>query len=300
MAGFQKSTIYKWVLGLGIISLPILFLAIILLIYNINAKTGKYKLILLLIISTFFCTLSYILPWKEPKGEPKGEPKSTLCSIQGNLMLMFETSQYLLSMLVGYHTRFVILFNKGSDTRINKVHLFTYIFVGYGIPLILVIIANLTKMIGYCSPWCWILDGNNELSHAYRVIVYLIMIGSQVLNIFFSMSIFKNLNYDSFISVEQKTRDKSLVCKMLGYPICLLVCIIPGLINRIASFGKSQTDEGMSWLSSLAIIMLCSSGFFILILYGMILNIYRLLKESCNKTVTPDEEYYSVNEISET
>lgn len=292
MAGFQKSTIYKWVLGLGIISLPILFLAIILLIYNINAKTGKYKLILLLIISTFFCTLSYILPWKEPK--------STLCSIQGNLMLMFETSQYLLSMLVGYHTRFVILFNKGSDTRINKVHLFTYIFVGYGIPLILVIIANLTKMIGYCSPWCWILDENNELSHAYRVIVYLIMIGSQVLNIFFSMSIFKNLNYDSFISVEQKTRDKSLVCKMLGYPICLLVCIIPGLINRIASLGKSQTDEGMSWLSSLAIIMLCSSGFFILILYGMILNIYRLLKESCNKTVTPDEEYYSVNEISET
>ena len=297
MAGFQKSTIYKWVLGLGIISLPILFLAIILLIYNINAKTGKYKLILLLIISTFFCTLSYILPWKKPINE---ESKSTLCSIQGNLMLMFETSQYLLSMLVGYHTRFVILFNKGSDTRINKVHLFTYIFVGYGIPLILVIIANLTKMIGYCSPWCWILDRNNELSHAYRVIVYLIMIGSQVLNIFFSISIFKNLNYDSFISVEQKTRDKSLVCKMLGYPICLLVCIIPGLINRIASFGKSQTDEGMSWLSSLAIIMLCSSGFFILILYGMILNIYRLLKESCNKTVTPDEEYYSVNEISET
>lgn len=297
MAGFQKSTIYKWVLGLGIISLPILFLAIILLIYNINAKTGKYKLILLLIISTFFCTLSYILPWKEPI---KGEQKSTLCSIQGNLMLMFETSQYLLSMLVGYHTRFVILFNKGSDTRINKVHLFTYIFVGYGIPLILVIIANLTKMIGYCSPWCWILDENKELSHAYRVIVYLIMIGSQVLNIFFSMSIFKNLNYDSFISVEQKTRDKSLVCKMLGYPICLLVCIIPGLINRIASLNKSQTDEGMSWLSSLAIIMLCSSGFFILILYGMILNIYRLLKESCNKTVTPDEEYYSVNEISET
>ena len=297
MAGFQKNTIYKWVLGLGIISLPFLFLAIILLIYNIKAKTGKYKLILLLIISTFFCTLSYILPWKEPI---KGKPKSTLCCIQGNLMLMFETSQYLLSMLVGYHTRFVILFNKGSDTRFNKVHLFTYIFVGYGIPLILVIIANLTKMIGYCSPWCWILDGDNELSNAYRVIVYLIMVGSQVLNIYFSISIFKNLNHDPSISVEQKKRDKSLVCTRLGYPICLLICIIPGLINRISSLGKSQTNEGMSWLSSLAIIMLSSSGFFILILYGMIFQVYRLLKESCNKTVKPDEDYYSeVNEISE-
>ena len=296
---FRKDTVYNWVFGFGIISLPFLFLASILLLYNIKAKTGKYKLILLLAVSTFFCTLSYILPWEEHKKE---DPPSTLCYIQGNLMVMFETSQYLISMLVGYHTRFVILFNNGSDTGFKKSRLFAYGFVGFGIPLILLIIANMLDRIGYCSPWCWILDKEDEVDYFYRILTYSLMIGSQLLNICFSLSIIAHLNNDPYISEEQKKRHTSLIYKMLRYPICLLICIAPGLINRISSLGESRSDDdkGMTFLSSLATIMLTSSGFVILFMYGLTLNAFRLLKESCNKTVNPDEDYYATsNEIAE-
>lgn len=295
---FRKDTIYKWVVVLGVITLPFLLIAIIILITNIRAKTGKYKLILLLSISTFFCTLSYIIPWK------KVQENKALCFIQGNLMLMFETSQYLISMLVGYHTRYVIINKNGSDMGFMNIQLFTYSFIGFGIPLILVTIANIKNGIGYCSPWCWIVDskGENNLDFIYRIIAYFIMVGSQLLNIFFSISIIANLNNDPSISIEQKKRHKSLIYKMLRYPICLLICVVPGLINRISSFGEEEDIDKntMSLLSSIATILLSSSGFFILIIYGLTLNTIRLLKESCNKAISSDDFLGSTNEIFDT
>ena len=296
---FKTNTIYIIVLTLGLITLPLLLIAIIILITNARAKPSKYKLILTLSITTFFCTLSYIIPWENRK------TNDFLCLFQGNLMLMFETSQYLMSMLVGYHTRYVILYKKGSDKGLSRNQLLIYGGIGFGIPLILLIIANLNKAIGYCSPWCWILEDSPEsmyLNYVYRIIIYFIMIGSQLLNIFFSVSIILNLNSDPLISNEQKKRHKVLIYKMLKYPICLLVCIVPGLINRIMMIQKdnpsSNNENRLHLLSSIATIMLSSSGFFILIIYGLTLNAFKLLKESCKKTEDKEEENESnIDEI---
>ena len=62
----------------------------------------------------------------------------------------------------------------------------------------------------------------------------------------------------------------------LKYPICLLICMIPGLINRIMIIKQSSTHHddknSLPLLSSNATIMLSSSGFFILIINGLTLN----------------------------
>lgn len=281
---FKTSKIYTIVLVLGLITLPLLLFSIIILITNANAKPAKYKLILTLSITTFFCTLSYIIPWEKVKFD------KPLCVFQANLMLIFETSQYLMSMLVGYHTRFVILYKKGVDTGFSKIQLLIYGLIGFGIPLLLLIIANVKGAVGYCSPWCWIKEDKSIINYIYRIIIYIIMIGSQLLNVFFSVSIIRNLNNDPSISNDQKKKHKTLIYKMLKYPICLLICIIPGLINRILVFEDEGKEESLNILSSLATIMLSCSGFFILIIYGLTLNTIRLIKESCNKTQQKEEE----------
>lgn len=290
LSSIPKHVVYKCVLILGLITLPLLLLAIIILLTNVRAKPSKYKLILFLSVITFFCTLSYIIPW---------DFNESICKLQGNLMLFFETSQYLTSMLVGYHTKYVIIKQKGSDKGFYKRQLFMYGLISLGIPLILLIIANIKNAIGYCSPWCWIVESGAEahLNYVYRIIIYAIMIGSQLLNIYFSISIIRNLNKDPSISNEQKRQHKSLIYKMLRYPICLLACIVPGLINRIVIFEEDlpkdeNKEETMNLLSSIATIMLSSSGFFILIIYGLTLNTIMLLKESCKKKQVEESDYF--------
>ena len=86
---------YIIIVIIGSLTLIILIGGILSFCFSKN-KTVLYELVLYLSISTTFSMISYILPWNR-------EDNSIECIIQSFLMVIFEVSQILWAMIIGYH-----------------------------------------------------------------------------------------------------------------------------------------------------------------------------------------------------
>lgn len=242
-------------------------------LYRKNSST-RAELLIYLCFSTFFSSVSYILPWKTSSESPR------LCTVQGILMVIAETGQYLWSGIIGFHTTYSIITYKDGNMKLSKKLRFMYWMIGFGFPIILSIILYAIDRIGFKGPWCWIrIEGKGDiLGQCLQIFFYFIFFGSGVLNIILALSLFCYISKDVGLNEAQKKKNRGLVCKMFRYPIILVVMILPTIIIRVF------TIEEVNWertkvINSIGIIGISTFGAISVFSYGFTCDFINMLQE---------------------
>ena len=270
MVNVSYDALYYAILTVSLISMLAIILILFLFFKYGQNKSNRGELVIYLCIATFLSSLSYSMPWGLTK-------EDTLCIIQGNLMLIAETSQYICGALVGYDTFHSIVVLKGENTRFTWKRRFAYIMIGFGFPTALAVVTNIVGRIGPAKPWCWIEAYEDNISFVYQVFLYCIFFGSGVLNIIFAFIVIRNLSNETASDFVQSIQHRNVICKMFRYPIVLVITIFPSVLIRALKRGKSNTSTGTDLLSAIGMIGISSFGAFAVFSFVFSCDVIKML-----------------------
>lgn len=270
MVTVTYDTLYYAILTVSLISMLAIILILFLFFKHGQNTSNRGELVIYLCIATFLSSLSYSLPWGLTGQDP-------LCIIQGNLMLIAETSQYICGALVGYDSYHSIVVLKGENTRFTWKRRFTYMMLGFGFPTALAIITNIVDRIGPAKPWCWIEAYEDTISLVYQVFLYCIFFGSGVLNIIFAFIVIRNLSNETASDLTQSRQHRDVICKMFRYPIVLVVTIFPSVLIRTLKRETSNSPTETDLLHAIGMIGISSFGAFAVFSFVFSCDIIKLL-----------------------
>ena len=281
--------LYRAILGISIVSMVFIFITVLLyFLYRKNSST-RAELLIYLCLSTFFSSVSYILPWNTSSDYP------SLCTFQGILMVIAETGQYLWAGIIGFHTTYSIRTYKDGNMKLSKKLRFIYWMIGFGFPIILSIVLYAIDRIGFKGPWCWIRieEKGDILGQGLQIFFYFIFFGSGVLNIFFALYLFNYISKDGGLNEAQKRKNRGLVCKMFRHPIILVVMILPTVIIRVCTI-EEEGWEGTEVVNSIGIIGISSFGVISVFSYGFTCDFINMLKE-----IASNKSFLNLNESTD-
>lgn len=284
MVVVSYDTLYYAIFTVSLISMLAIVLILFLFFKHRQSTSNRGELVIYLCIATFLSSLSYTMPWGLTK-------QNALCIIQGNLMLIAETAQYICAALVGYDSYHSIVVLKGENTRFTWKRRFAYIMIGFGFPTTLAIITNIADRIGPAKPWCWIQAYEDEISCVYQIFLYCIFFGSGVLNIIFAFIVIRNLSNETASDLVQSRQHRDVICKMFRYPIVLVITIFPSVLIRALRRETidTSTQMGTDLLNAIGMIGISSFGAFAVFSYVFSCDIIKMLIRYM-KTSTKDKQ----------
>lgn len=290
MVNIPYDTLYYAILVVSLISMSAIVFILVLFFKHRQDTSNRGELIIYLCIATFLSSLSYTIPWRLSK-------ESAACKIQGNLMLIAETAQYICAALVGYDSYHSIVKLKGENIRFTWKRRFVYIMIGFGFPSVLAVITNIVDRIGPAKPWCWIQAYEDEISCVYQIFLYCIFFGSGVLNIIFALIVIKNLSNETASDPVQSKQHRDVICKMFRYPIVLVITIFPSVLIRAIKRETidTSTQKGTDILNSIGMIGISSFGAFAVFSYVFSCDIIRMLRNYMKADKKGEEEESEIN-----
>ena len=252
-----------------------------------KSRTVVYELVLYISIATIFSMISYIIPWRTSSLPVK----STECIVQSFLMVIFEQSQFLWAMIIGYHISKGIKAYKGEKEIINMGRRFIYYLICFGYPLIFGIITYFLGQMGNSGMWCWITNVNVS-GRILQWISFILAYGSAILNLSFSIRLIIYYHKQKSIDPEEAEIAKAMIYKLIRFPIIQIICIIPATINRLYNI---ITQERSVVLDKISIFFQCFQAAFIIITYWVNEGTLAYLTSCCKKAGNPDEKIYFRN-----
>lgn len=237
-----------------------------------NNKTVVYELVLYLSISSTFSMISYMLPWY--RGKEKIE-----CLIQSFLMVIFEASQFLWSMIIGYHISKGIKLYRGEKEVLSMARRFIYYLICFFLPIVLGIVSYVLGQMGNSGVWCWILGGNIS-GQMLQWVSFILAYAAAILNLSFSIRLIIYFNREKSIAPEEAEAAKGLIYKLIRFPIIQIITIIPATVNRVYT---KITGETNVVLGDISIFFECFQGTFIIITYWINKGSLTYLTQCCNK-----------------
>ena len=282
--------LYQIIIGISIVSMVFIVITVFLyFLYRKNSST-RAELLIYLCFSTFFSSVSYIIPWKMSSESP------SLCTVQGILMVIAETGQYLWAGIIGFHTTYSIITYKDGNMKLSNKLRFIYWMIGFGFPIISSIILYAIDRIGFKGPWCWIRieEKRDILGQCLQIFFYFIFFGSGFLNIILALSLFCYISKDVGLNEAQKKKNRGLVCKMFRHPIILVVMILPTVIIRVCTI-EEKDSKGTKYLNSIGIIGISSFGVISVFSYGFTCDFINMLKE-----IASNKSFLNLNESIDT
>jgi hypothetical protein len=255
---------------IGIISLISCLISILTYIIFKSIRTFIMEIVLYLTICCFFQTLSYIIyfPDKESKSEDK------ICQFQASNMLFSGLSQFFWTCLLSFSIyqsviNLKVYSRKDQNTNL-KITRIVYIFIGFGIPLIIALFGLILNIYGKAGFWCFI-DGealvkNND--NKYKIF-YIFIFTILWICILFNLALYSRViiyikkSFDE--EIEGKNRYKEYTRPLIAYSVIQILWLLPATTNRFYQIFDYSSIEILDFLQSLCDV---SQGFFYSLVFG--------------------------------
>jgi hypothetical protein len=267
------------------------FIILIFIIYK-RLRSFPFELIVYLVFATMMNTLSYIMNYIPQYSIIMN---MHLCRSQAFIMIWFEISQFIWSVLIGFYVyRNVVHINGEENTSMGER--ICYLLIGFGFPLIFSFIGLFSNLLGPAGKWCWIVSQEDLLwPKIFGAGVYVLIWILIILNLFFTLASAKFLR-----KIASNERERALVSyhvwKLMKYPIIQFFCLIPATINRLIFY---ITNKYIFVFQTISLISLSLQGLIYAVSYGLNPQVKRAILDSlakrcpCCKILQPRQSYSS-------
>lgn len=239
---------------IGVTSLLCLFIIILSYIIQKSLRTHSFRQIFHLSFSTFITTIFYFI-----------KSTSNLCDYRGLIMLWFDLSQYIWSILINHSVyQYTVHFDNNHPDKIPFEILLGEIIIGYGLPLSYSLLFYSLNYLGSSGDICWIKE--NEEFIAPILLTYSIVWASILINISYALTVI-------FYIMRLRKEDREIVqnyhIQLLYYPIIQILLTFPGTIFRLLLLFTefAQNEPYRNILQSISLALFLSTGIFILVIF---------------------------------
>lgn len=244
------------------------FIVVIFLCFK-DLQGITFRLIFYMSIADILNNITYLLP-----------SYGVTCTIQAVGNTLFPLSSVLWSSVIAYCLRRIVILEDYLLMRYERY----YLLYAYGLPLIALIPPAATGMFGYAQGWCWIkAEGDNYiLGSVLRLLCFYVPLWSIILyNLVVYVKIIRKINLEiQFVTEDVQVR-RSLVRRLVFYPIILIVCYTVVTIKRVID--ALNPDEANLTLAITAWIFQCAHGFLNALAYGYSNSIKERLCNLCGE-----------------
>jgi hypothetical protein len=292
---------------LGIISLISCTISILTYIIFKSIRSFIMEIILYLTISSFFQTLSYIIYF--PNNESKSEDK--LCQLQGSTMLFSGLSQFAWTCLLSFSIFQSVInlknFSKKDQNSNLKTIRFIYIFIGFGIPLIITLIGLILDIYGKAGFWCFINseyynENNNndnidkEKDNKYKIF-YIFFFSLLWFCILFNLTLYSRVILfikRSFEGEFEGRRNSTEYTRpLISYSLIQILWLTPATVNRIYQAFDNPSNNAFDFVQSLFDV---SQGFIYSLAFGLNPRVRKAISNAFKRRKNSDRIIYSDTE----
>lgn len=257
---------------LGIVSISgCIFMLIVFLCYR-KLRNFSFECVAYLTISSMLTTISYMINYIEVDSCPF--KISDKCKAQAFMMVLFDNSQYIWSMLIAYYIHQMVIYFEENDKKSHKYTRIKFLMAGYLLPLMMALIALWRDVYGPSGRWCWINTTTEKTEYkVFSFVFYFVVWILIFLNFLFNYRVIK---YLSRVSNTEKEREmlNRYHKKIMVYPIIQTICIMPGTIFR---FLQVVLDINIIELQNIQMIFTMLQGFLYAIVYGFTTQVRKAL-----------------------
>lgn len=239
---------------IGIASLLCLFIIIISYIIQKSLRTYSFRQIFHLSFATFISTIFYFV-----------KTSSSLCDYQGLLMLWFDLSQYIWSILINHSVhQYTINFDSNHPDKIPLNTVLGEIIIGYALPFAYSLLFYSLNYLGNSGDYCWIKEEDEFI--APILITYSIIWAIIITNIVYALTV---ISYISRLKKEDREIAQNSHVKLLYYPIIQIIITFPATICRLLLFFTefAQIEPARTILQCIALMLFLSTGICILFVF---------------------------------
>ena len=289
----DNNSIFTVFLILGIIVIVCLFIVIFTFICYKKIHSYNIEQIVYLSLSTIILILGYIFGWDNKNN-------SKMCHSQAIMIIIGEMSQYFWSTLIIY-TLYDTLYNfeHASKASVMKRRIIHFL-IGFGIPIIIAIIATICTFTGKSDYWCSIQSSNG--GKPFLIVLFVIIWLSIFLNMYLLFKV-KSFFKILLLKEERHIVNKDLQ-KLTCYPIIQMISVLPDSLGKLIMLFKDD-EKGTSIKTSIKIIQTITlivtllQGLCIAIIFGAVSNVLKRLF-CCKKEKVEISEIENTKEIVDT
>ena len=281
-------TLFPVFLILGIIVILCLFIVIFTFICYKKIHSYNIEQIVYLSLSTIILILGYIFGW-----DNKNNPK--MCQSQAIMIIIGEMSQYFWSTLIIY-TLYDTLYNfeHASKASVMKRRIIHFL-IGFGIPIIIAIIAKICTFTGKSDYWCSIQSSNGK---PFLIVLFVIIWLSIFLNMYLLFKV-KSFFKILLLKEERHIVNKDLQ-KLTCYPIIQMIAVLPDSLGKlIMLFKDDEKGTSIKIIQTITLIVTLLQGLCIAIIFGAVSNVLKRLF-CCKKEKVEISEIENTKEIVDT
>lgn len=288
--GPDNSSIFTVFLILGIIVIVCLFIVIFTFICYKKIHSYNIEQIVYLSLSTIILILGYIFGWDN-------KDNSKMCQSQAIMIIIGEMSQYFWSTLIIY-TLYDTLYNfeHASKASVMKRRIIHFL-VGFGIPIIIAIIAKICTLTGESDKgyWCSIQSSNGK---PFLIVLFVIIWLSIFLNMYLLFKV-KSFFKILLLKEERHIVNKDLQ-KLTCYPIIQMIAVLPDSLGKlIMLFKGDEKGTSIKIIQTITLIVTLLQGLCIAIIFGAVSNVLKRLF-CCKKEKVEISEIENTKEIVDT
>ena len=291
--GTDNKSIFTVFLILGIIVIVCLFIVIFTFICYKKIHSYNIEQIVYLSLSTIILILGYIFGWDNKNN-------SKMCHSQAIMIIIGEMSQYFWSTLIIY-TLYDTLYNfeHASKASVMKRRIIHFL-IGFGIPIIIAIIAKICKFTGksdkdYWDYWCSIQSSNGK---PFLIVLFVIIWLSIFLNMYLLFKV-KSFFKILLLKEERHIVNKDLQ-KLTCYPIIQMIAVLPDSLGKlIMLFKGDEKGTSIKIIQTITLIVTLLQGLCIAIIFGAVSNVLKRLF-CCKKEKVEISEIENTKEIVDT
>ena len=278
MALINYNPLFYSIIFLSSASIISLILSIVSFLFQKSLHIYSYKQIMYLFISTLISTYAYLIYFNQVH-----EQSDFICQGQAFLILWFEQSQFIWSALISYTTYKITTEALGEDyvPPVNAQK--GYLYLGFVFPFANTAFASLNKLLGPSGYWCWISSASTagEIFTWATYIFYWSAIG---VNLFFTIRV---IIYVKNLAIDKKEKEiiSKALWKLFSYPLIQIIVTVPASANKIINYFVKEvnTVNAIFIIRCISILLICSQGLMLSLVYGINLNLFCSLFKNCKK-----------------
>ncbi len=249
-----------------------IFILLVFFCYR-KLRNFSFECVAYLTLSSIMTTISYMINYIEIDKIPLDIPLK--CKAQAFMMVLFENSQYIWSMLIAYYIHQMVIYFEDNYKKSHKYQRINFLIIGYLIPLVMALVALWRDVYGPSGRWCWINTTTNSIEQKVFSFVFYFMVWIMIfLNFYFNYRVIQYLNRESSSQNEREMINKYHK-KLMIYPLIQIICIMPGTIYR---FIYIVLNHDIFFIQLIQMIFTLLQGFLYAIVYGYTAQVRKALK----------------------
>lgn len=275
----EYNTKYIVFLILGIVVMVCLLLVILTFIFYKKIHSYNIEQIVYLSLSTIILIMGYVFGW---------DNKGLMCNAQAIMIIIGEMSQYFWSTLIIY-TLYDTLYHFEKVTKESPIKKrLLHFIIGFGIPIIIAIIATAAELTGESTDgyWCTITNADGK---PMLIVLFVIIWLSILLNIYLLCKV-KSYFKILLLKEERKLINQDFQ-KLTCYPIIQIIAVLPDSLGKLIVLLKpGDSGDSNKIIQIITLIVTLLQGFCIAIIFGAVSNVLKRIFCCIKEKDTPQIE----------